>query len=342
MRRSLIALVAVGALFGGCADDPEETTSSSDAATVESELPETIPVAGATEVDLEERLLTRLKIPEEPDWMVEAFGSIWSIRGNGDVVRVDPETGRVDATIANPFDYEPPLCQGIGASEDAIWACPAHGRPAGTVVRIDPETNKVVSTLSTRKTPAQGRLVTSAGKLWLIDGSGKRLTGVGLRSEEPDAELRLPGVCPQLARQPADEETLWAVCPFEDKLVRIDPAVPEITGEVELAGVDNATVGEDVWAAFEGGVAQVDAESLEVRAVYEVHARFGGNVYASDDEVWAREADGHFLVRIDPDEQRIVETIEAPALPSGGDVLVIGDSVWATAYNQSTMVQLKR
>ena len=211
------------------------------------------------------------------------------------------------------------------------------------MVRIDPETNEVISTLSTRKMPIQGRLISSAGKLWLIDESGKALTGVDLRSEKPEAELRLPGVCPQLASQPAEgDATLWAVCPAEDKLLRIDPAVPEVTGEVELAGADNASVGEDVWVAFEGGVAQVDPESLEVLAVYELYARFGGAIHATDDEVWVREAEGHFLGRIDPDQQEIVETIEAPDLPSGGDVLVVGDSVWATAYDQSTIVQLTR
>ena len=172
MRRWLIALLAVSALFAGCGDDSEETTSTSstsDEATGESELPEPIPVAGATKVDLEERLVRELSIPDEPDWMVAAFGSVWSILGNGDVVRIDPESGRVDDTIANPFGFEPPLCQGIGASEDAIWACPANGRPPGTVVRIDPKTNEVVSTLSTRKIPEQGRLISSAGKLWLVD-----------------------------------------------------------------------------------------------------------------------------------------------------------------------------
>jgi hypothetical protein len=55
-----------------------------------------------------------------------------------------------------------------------------------------------------------------------------------------------------------------------------------------------------------------------------------------------REQEGHFLARIDPVEQRIVETIEAPQLPSGGDVVVVGDSVWATAYSDETVVQLKR
>jgi streptogramin lyase len=344
MCRWLIPLLAASALFAGCGDDSKEPTSTSDATTGESALPEAIPVAGAAEVDLEDRLVKKLKIPEEPDWMVAAFGSVWSLRGNGDVVRIDPESGKVDDTIANPFGFEPPLCQGIGASEDAIWACPAHGRPPGDIIRIDPESNEVVSTLSTRKMPAQGRLVSSAEKLWLITDSGKQLTGVDLRTEKPGAELRLPGVCPQLASQSANEdETLWAVCPAEDKLLRIDPGGgPEVTGEVELAGADNASVGEDVWVAFEGGVAQVDPESLQVLAVYELHARFGGAIHATDDEVWVREAEGHFLARIDPDQQQIVETIEAPDLPSGGDVVVIGDSVWATAYDQSTMVQLTR
>jgi hypothetical protein len=53
-------------------------------------------------------------------------------------------------------------------------------------------------------------------------------------------------------------------------------------------------------------------------------------------------AGGSFLARIDPVERRIVETIEAPQLSSGGDVVVIGDSVWATAYNDETVVQLSR
>ncbi len=98
----------------------------------------------------------------------------------------------------------------------------------------------------------------------------------------------------------------------------------------------------DVWVAFDGGIAQVDPESLDVKAVYELAARFGGAIHATGDEVWVREKGGHFLARIDPAGERIVETIEAPKLSSGGDVIVIGDSVWATAYDQSTMVELRR
>ena len=346
--RRAILLAGVGLLIGGCGGDsgdagaPEPSAGGETSAGSAPVLPEPIPLGDAAEVKIEDRLTRELKIPEEPDWMVDAFGSLWTIRGNGDVLRLDPESGRVIATVENPFGFEPPLCQGIGASRDSIWACPANGNPGGTVVRIDPDTNEVVSTLSTRKLADQARLVSAADRLWLLTRSGEELTGIDLETEKPTAELDLGTRCTQIASQPPDEETLWVACPFDGRLLRVDPTVPEITGEVELEDADHASVAGDVWVAFDGGLAQVDPESLDVRAVYEVAARFGGAVFATGDEVWVREEGGHFLVRIDPAAERIVETIEAPKLSSGGDVIVIGDAVWATAYDQSTIVQLRR
>ena len=305
-------------------------------------LPEPIPVGDAARVRLDDRLEREIKTTDEPDWMVDAFGSLWTIRGNGDVLRIDPGSGRVIATIENPFGFKPPLCQGIGASDDSIWACPANGAPPGTVVRIDPERNEVVSTLSTRKVPEQGRLISAAGRLWLLTDDGETLTGVDLETEKPTAELSLGTQCGQIASQPPDQETLWVLCPIDGLVLRIDPTVPEITGELELDGAEHASVAGDVWVGFDDGVAQVDPESLEVNAVYGLAALFGGSVHATEDEVWVREEGGHFLARIDPAAQRIAETIEAPKLPAGGDVIVIGDSVWATAYDQSTIVELSR
>jgi streptogramin lyase len=302
----------------------------------ESTLPEPITVDDAERVKLADRLQREIEILDDPDWMVVAFGSIWMQRGNGNVFRLDPQTGKEVATFpAGPFSN--PLCQGIGTSDDAIWACPP-GRPAGQVVRIDPKARGRVDA-GDPQAGGPGRMVSTAGQLWLLTDSGNRLTGVDLESEEPSSELRLGDRCLDLA---VDGTTLWAMCPFADRVLRIDATVPEITGELELAGAEKASVGDDLWVAFEGGVAEVDPETLEVLAVYDLHARFGGKLYATPDEVWVREEDGHFLARIDPAEQRIVETIEAPQLPSGGDVVVIGDSVWATAYDDETVVQLKR
>ena len=43
----------------------------------------------------------------------------------------------------------------------------------------------------------------------------------------------------------------------------------------------------------------------------------------------------------DPASQRIVKTIRAPALPGGGDVVQIEDSVWATEHDEATLVELR-
>ena len=334
-------------IIGGCSGDSEDAgapESSGGETTASSEvvLPEPISLGGVDRVKIEDRLKREVKIPDEPDWMVDAFGSLWTIRGNGDVLRLDPGSGRVVATIENPFGFKPPLCQGIGASDDSIWACPANGNPPGTVVRIDPDTDKVVSTLATRKIPEQGRLISAAGRLGLLTDEGETLTGVDLETEKPVSKLSLGARCAQLAGQDPGAETLWALCPSDGMVLRIDPKVPEITGELELDGAEHASVAEDVWVAFDEGIAQVNPKSLEVEAVYGLAALFGGSVYATGDEVWVREEGGHFLARIDPADERISETIEAPKLPSGGDVIVIGDSVWATAYDQSTIVELRR
>jgi hypothetical protein len=78
-----------------------------------------------------------------------------------------------------------------------------------------------------------------------------------------------------------------------------------------------------------------------VIAVYGLYPRYGGSIFAADGAVWVREEDKHFLSRIDPSEQRVVETIAAPDLTSGGDVVVIGDAVWATAFDDQTLVALR-
>jgi hypothetical protein len=74
--------------------------------------------------------------------MVSAFGSLWVKQDTGDVVRVDPEAGNVIARIAHDSPRDPRAhgrgCQGIGASEEAIWSCPREG----TITRIAADSNK--------------------------------------------------------------------------------------------------------------------------------------------------------------------------------------------------------
>jgi hypothetical protein len=133
---------------------------------------------------------------------------------------------------------------------------------------------------------------------------------------------------------------LFVACPFERGLVRIDPDAQEITGEVALPNVRSIAGSNNMWAGYDGGVAQIDVESLTVLAIYDVHPDLDGGIWAGDDEAWVRTADSPFLTRIDTRRQQIQEKILAPSLPTGGSVLRVGPSVWASASNDATVVKL--
>ena len=87
--------------------------------------------------------------------VVAAFGSVWAAGQDG-VVRVDPSSGRVLATI--------PVEGGAGwtaASSDAVWVTGASG-----LVRIDPHTNAVSATVQLPAGNA-GDPDVIAGKVWV-------------------------------------------------------------------------------------------------------------------------------------------------------------------------------
>ena len=266
--------------------------------------------------------------------MTAGFGSLWVKRDNGAVDRIDPKTGKVVEEIsAGPF--EPPVCQGIGITEDAVWAC----AKSDTLIRIDPDTNSIVATVEVKdKLPEQGRLVSAAGRLWVITDAGERLTPVDLESNEPSQPVKLDSKCIDLS---VAGSTLFATCPFDDRVLKIDAKTGKVVGDVELAGARNSSVGADLWVGYDGGVAQVDTKALEVKAVYEGDPSVGGAIFATPNAVWFRSPGDPILTLVDPRADRIVETIKARNLPSGGDVIVTAGSVWATAADDNALVQLK-
>jgi hypothetical protein len=319
----------------GCGDDSDDESqrSQTTAEATKPALPETIPVEGTKSADLTDVASAEIEISDGPDWMVAAFESLWVKRDNGTVNRVDPANNKVLAEIGSgPF--EQPVCQGIGASEEAVWACPR----AGEITMIDPQSNEVAATVKVDKLLDQGRLVTAEDQVWVVTDGGERLTGIDVATHKPSTTITLPGTCADLA---ASQSTLWATCPQEDLLLRIDAVAGEVTDQLELAGAQNASVADDVFVGYEGGVAQIDPETLEVLAVYGVYPRLGGSIFATPDAVWVREEGGdRFLTQIDPVAQEFVQAIVAPQIPSGGDVAVAGDSVWATAYDDDVLVRI--
>ena len=303
----------------------------------EPSLPPPITTDGVEEVDLSERQELLLgKFPDEPDWLAVGFGSLWAQQGNGSVLRFAPN-GKLLATIDADI-WKPPVCQGIGISANAVWACATSGK----IIRIDPTTNSIVATLDIPKINEQGRLISAAGHLWLLTGDGDQLTGVSLKDNKLVDPIELGAYCTDLAV--GDDESLWVVCASDGLLLRVQPDTGEVTGQVTgLPLAANAAVAGDVWVGFDEGLARIDTDTLEVKDLYGIYGGPTVDIRASPDAVWIRQEGGNpFLTLIDPRSGEVVEVINSRSLTSSGDVVEMGDKVWTAAYDDQRLIRLSK
>lgn len=332
LRRRRIPFVSIAAAafiaLASCSSSPDEPKPEP-----KPKVTPTAPVASVDPIRLKSVEEVRVELPAEPDWLATGFGSLWTLRGNGSVVRLSPD-GKVQATIDADI-FQPPVCQGLGVTADAVWACATEG----TIIRIDPKTDKIVATIKVPKVNEQGRLVSHGGQVWLLTGDGDQLTPISEESDELGDPIDLGTFCTDVADR-MDGDTLWVVCASEGVLLRVDLAMKKVTGKVtDLPLATSVSVGKDVWVGFEKGLARIDPGSLDVTMLQASVTPV--SIRAVGDHVWVREEGGEaFLSRVDASSAEIVQVIAADDLTSGGDVLEFKGAVWASSYDDFTIVRL--
>jgi streptogramin lyase len=273
----------------------------------------------------------RLEIADGPDWLAAGFGSVWVKRDNGAVVRVSP-AGKVEATIDADI-FQQPVCQGIGITDTAVWAC-ATG---GTLIRIDPATNSF-TTADLPKVNEQGRLATSGGLLWVLTGDGDRLEGVSDQGRVTQT-IDLGAFCTDTA-DTATAGMLWVTCPYDGTVLRVDLEAGGVTGQVgDLPGAVRVTVAGDVWVAFDDGLARIDPDSLEVVGTLPLDV---SSIRATDDGVWVRGSGDAFLTLVDLESGEVTARLGSPDVTSGGDVVELQGRLWVSAYDDGVLLRVAR
>jgi hypothetical protein len=307
------------------------------------------PSATASAAAADERMVASIDIGGGPDMPTEAFGSLWILTVDGPIMgddlppsvqRIDPATNEIVAAVELPGR----LCQGIGASAEALWACGPDG-----LVRIDPATNAVVAEVPFDAPLGVSRIAYGAGSIWAFATSA-----VG-----PDTVLRVdPATNAITASVPLGHvagtmafgfDALWVTSPTGDVVLRVDPATNSVepwTTGVEGAG--QVAVGADaLWVTLYGEhgaqapegaptIVRIDPASGDVTA--EIDAGTGledsSGIFATADAIWVRGTDP-FLVRIDPATGELVDEIDGEH--GTGDVAVAFGSVWATSEHGLVM-----
>jgi streptogramin lyase len=285
-------------------------------------------------VPLADRQIAILQVDQGPDWLTTGFGSLWVKRDFGNVIRIDPSSHEILATITTdtpPFG----LCQGIGADTRSIWSC---SESESDIVRIDPGTNEIVDVVKVGKIEPQGRLVSEAGKVWILTGeNGEQLVGVDSESLEIGAPIAIGAACWDLA---VGGGAVWAVCPRENLVLRIDPTAGAVTDRIAVTTPTQISVGADAaWVGSADGIVRIDLKDRTSRvAIKDLVTGDLGAVWASATAIWVRAAKP-FLTRIDPATSRVVEAITSEY--AAGDVIGLDGTLWASDSEAGVVVHLR-
>jgi virginiamycin B lyase len=207
------------------------------------------------------------------------FGSLWIPScGNHTVVRVDEQSGALQATIpAGPADSEGGIATGAGSVwivtakdgdlvrldpesntvrahiripagsfnpiyfEGSLWVSSNAG---GTLVRVSPQTNSVVS--QTPVGPMPRFLTAGAGSIWVLNQGDGTIARVDARSGKRIAVIAagIPGLGGEIA---FGAGAVWATV-FEFPITRIDAETNAVTGQWVGPGGDSIRYGHgSVW-----------------------------------------------------------------------------------------------
>jgi streptogramin lyase len=249
------------------------------------------------------RVVARLPMsPPGSDLGAVGEGSLWLAQvAQGTVTRVDPATGRTEATIGVPGGDNAPVSMSIAVGVDAVWV--EYDLGGMGVVRIDPATNTVATTVKLANTPAG--LAASDRAVMVLT----RESGVAYQIDPATNRVvaSIP-VCRGSNAVAYGAGAFWITC-YEGTLLRVDPVTHRVVATVGLGGQAGsagwvAADGSVIWVANLGDTLfRVDPQSNTIVGSGSVTGPAGSyitDLTVGPDAVWLTTSHGT-LVRFDPD-----------------------------------------
>ena len=229
----------------------------------------------------------------EYGYVTTGEGAVWQTDfGGDDVLRIDPVSGKVLATI--PVGSAP---EGVAVTAGAVWVADEHD---GAVTRVDPATNLAVATIPIGPAGPSGPQIMTAGPGGVWVGVQNLASVVRIDSATNTVGLRVPLDGPVAS----DGTQVWIGVDGPNGLaevVRIDPVTGKVITTVQLdtEGIGGIAVGlGSVWVTS-GGLTRIDAATGRVVGRLDLGGD-GGNVVVAGGAVWVA-ADGQpYVLRISP------------------------------------------
>jgi YVTN family beta-propeller protein len=260
-----------------------------------------IPVTIPEEANLEAIVVSQYAV-----WVsMVGWGDIDRRNGIDSVLRIDPQTGEILATIQvrrGPMS--------LAYTPGIVWVV-NFGLSARTVSRIDSKTNQLMDEPVTTGYAPYGMTV-GDGSVWVVNHDDGTLTRIDPETNQIVANIPLPA---EPHRVSFGEGAVWIGNWHDHSISRIDPQTNQVVGEPILIGYHAGNIAAgygNVWV------------TSDYRGVEAFPAPFPEHTV---------------LVRIDPNTNQVVDTI-----PIGGhpvDVEVTEDAVWVSIQNPDLVLKIR-
>jgi streptogramin lyase len=182
------------------------------------------------------------------------FGATW-VASQGALLRIDPRTNRVVATIPMPVSGE---SASIAFGEGAVWV--TSGQANGVVYRVDPAANRVTATIGVPG-GAFG-IVVAAGTVWVTQFLPEPDPGIVARidahSNRVLSPIKVPNM-PGAIRYGLD--AVWVTSRFT--VSRIDPQTAAVTQPLRRVGDVRAIGGGSLWGTYANSAEDAGAQRVD-------------------------------------------------------------------------------
>jgi len=269
-------------------------------------------------------------IPVEAPLALASDGTtIWLFTANGDLLRIDPKTNSIAASVK--LDLTPDEFQGLAGNDSGLWVTKWSTHE---VLRFDPLTLRAVTSIDT-VTMSKGVLL-SGETLWLANTRGGSVDRIDTATNTIATTISVGPVGPSGPNWLAQGlGSIWTSVPNIGSVVRVSAATNKVEATIQISAPATPCGGlaagsTAVWVSSCDGsdfVAQIDPSTNT--QVGEVDLGGRGYTFALvDDRAWISPEGGQ-LVRLDP-VGHVVDRVIAPGagFSGGGDVVVAAGSLW--------------
>jgi virginiamycin B lyase len=151
-------------------------------------------------------------------WLASAGGWVWATSG-GELLRIDPVDGRLDARILSSHPATWASAGGLVSGQDSLWLG-ATGPSDALLVRLDPGTGQPERVIQVAGSAEQYRPKMAAGRRVVAARVGQDLYLVDPATGSIRATVELGNTLGGVA---TDADTVWATDPTRGRLLRVDP-----------------------------------------------------------------------------------------------------------------------